>query len=563
MNTPKSHIPAIAEICAAHGVQTAILCPGSRCAPLVTAFSRNTEISCHSVVDERSAAFIALGIAEESGRPVVLICTSGSALLNFAPAIAEAFYKRIPLVIISADRPADKIDQQDGQTLRQIDVFRNFIRASFSLNGDCTEKSEIRHAFRIVNRAFQEALGIPQGPVHLNIAFREPLYDVITSPADADIIEFTPYSPVPDEHSLLKHKMLLSGSEKILILAGAGHPADDLSEACVEFARQTGAVILCEPGSNFPKDSGIVNFNEILAFAAPDGKELLRPDIVISFGLGMVSKNLKLFLRSFPPSVHIHIDDAGESIDTYECLTHIFRAGPSYYFRKMLNAGLRSNSSYRANWESFSTVCRERKTEILNKITFSDLAAYKNVVSRIPDGVDLHLANSMAVRYVQIFAEELPEQVRIFCNRGVSGIDGCVSSALGSAVSGYRETWLLCGDLAFQYDSNALWNDLKFRKLRIIIFNNSGGGIFRLIDGPSNLAELDKHFEVYSPSTASSLAERSGAEYYLCRDMEGLDAIWNIFRESDAPAAILEIFTDHIRNEEVFKFYMNELKKRI
>jgi len=237
----------IAELCARKGVTQAVLCPGSRCAPLTIAFSRHDDITVRTFSDERSAAFIAAGIAHESQSPSILVCTSGSAAYNFAPAVAEAFFQEIPLIVFTADRPKEWIDQLDGQTIRQENIFGAHVKKSFTLPEDYDHPDAVWFIHRIINEAINLSQEFPKGPVHVNTPFREPLYpskeDKISFSKNLKVIESNAVAQVISADGIKGFNKRLSAFSKILVLAGQNDFDDDLAKAVEKFSQSKHAAV--------------------------------------------------------------------------------------------------------------------------------------------------------------------------------------------------------------------------------------------------------------------------------------------------------------------------------
>jgi len=556
MKEGKIGIYDIAEICRFHGVKTAILCPGSRCAPLTLAFSRTAGIECLSIVDERSAAFIALGIAESSKSPVVLVCTSGSAVLNFGPALAEAFYRHIPLIVLTADRPQRLVGQHDGQTMNQPNVFANFIKESFNIVGDISTDNELAYLHRTINAALIKSKST-LGPVHVNISFEEPLYTLIESTSPARFISYIGNKPD------LKNSIEESFSAEIKCIILPGSRKYDEQENALLFQLSKYIPVISESISNF--SGNVSNANEIIRFLSDDKKEKLVPDVLVTFGEGIISKSLKNFIRTHKPKRHIHIDVHAEVIDTYQCLTDVYAVTLEKFCTELLSHLTRitkTNEAYMSSWKSAFHKTADRVERLIQQAEFGDLKVMDYVTRRIPKGVIVHVANSMPVRYLNICSDNLLN-AEVYCNRGTSGIDGSISTAVGNAIGSGKQVWVISGDLSFQYDGNALWNGFVPKDLRIVVINNSGGGIFRLIDGPSSVPELGERFETQTQSSAQYKAAQHGLDYFACTHEQQMDQVWSDFTDISGSAKILEIFTDPAANETIFKTFQKQLSNTI
>ncbi|MCA8831096.1 2-succinyl-5-enolpyruvyl-6-hydroxy-3-cyclohexene-1-carboxylic-acid synthase [Hymenobacter pini] len=342
----------IPEICARLGVTDVVLSPGSRCAPLTIAFARHPEIQVRTVPDERAAAFIGLGLAQAQRRAVALVCTSGTAGLNYAPAVAEAYFQQIPLLIFTADRPPEWIDQLDGQTIRQADLYGAHAKGSFTFPADTTHPDAHWHAARIVSEAVGLAEQFPAGPVQINVPLREPFY-----PKQGEELRFEPVRvtrelpgrPVLPTAQLQELREAIRSASRVLVVAGQHRYDADLLLAVRQFAATYQVPVVGDLIANLhlPAAAGYDQRNSPLGrqdvfMAVPEAglKEALKPELLITFGQSLISKALKLYLRNAKPAQHWHIQPAGAVADTFQSLTNIVRMEPADFF-----AALRSGSS--------------------------------------------------------------------------------------------------------------------------------------------------------------------------------------------------------------------------
>ena len=292
----------IAELCARKGVTQAVLCPGSRCAPLTLAFTRHDDFQVKTISDERSAAFIAHGIAQQLQCPVILVCTSGSAAYNFAPAVAEAFFQQTPLVIFTADRPKEWIDQYDGQTIRQENIFGGHVKKSFSLPEDYEHTDAVWYVHRTINEAINLSNEFPKGPVHVNIPLREPLY-----PAKNEKIAFSKKlkvttvektSIVLQDNEIEELQQKLDGFSKVLVVAGQHDFEDLLVKALDKFSSSNQAPVIGDILSNLHSNQNVIRYSDtFLSSCGDDVQRSLQPELLITFGKSIISKQTKLFLR--------------------------------------------------------------------------------------------------------------------------------------------------------------------------------------------------------------------------------------------------------------------------
>jgi 2-succinyl-5-enolpyruvyl-6-hydroxy-3-cyclohexene-1-carboxylate synthase len=542
---------SIIEICSAKGVHDIIISPGSRNAPLTIGFTNNPKFRCYSIADERCAAFFALGIAQQTKKPVAVVCTSGSALLNYYPALAEAFYSQIPFIVISADRPFDKIDIGDGQTIRQENVFINHSLFNANLSEDASEENDV-----FINEAINVAIA-RKGPVHINVPFEEPLYETTNKlSVDFNVTSLFKVHRLVNVDDIIAFSTLWNHSKKILVLVGECAP-NAIENRWIEIlASLPSVMVMTETTSNIHNPSFINNIDTLITpFSQTDFLEL-QPRILITFGGMIVSKRIKSFLRNYKPRHHWHIDEF-RAYDTFGILTKHFHVNPNQFFKQFLPFIKPFQSNYN---EIFQKIHNSRKTkhdQYLSTISFSDLKAFEIILSGLPKEIQLQISNSSAIRYAQLF--DIDKTIEVFCNRGTSGIDGSTSTAIGAAVGSKKQTVLITGDVGFLYDSNALWNNYIPNNFKIILINNGGGGIFRILPGHEETETFNTYFETSHCLTAEHLAKMYQFDYSVASDMTSLkNGMSKLFQQNDKPM-ILEVFTPTRENDKLVKDYFKAL----
>lgn len=545
--------------CIINEIEHIVISPGSRNAPLIIGFNASGKIKIESVVDERSAAFFALGIAQQTRKPVALVCTSGSALLNYYPAVAEAFYSNIPLVVISADRPAHLIDVGDGQTIRQENVFENHILFSANLGGENDRE--------LIENALQTAIN-KKGPVHINVPFEDPLYEKITAEAIEDAIEKLKSQSVKieeksllkeiplDIESLQKFADLWNVSAKKMVLVGEHFPDELLQIQLEHLAKDPSVLVLIENTANVSHPKFINSIDKLIFPFVEDELEEFKPDILLTLGGMIVSKKIKEQLRNYKPKHHWHAD-ALRAYDTFHCLEHHFKVSPQLFFSQFFFLTKSKESNYQHFWLHKKEFRLQKHQEYMETCPFSDLKVFNIIMAAIPDRTQLQLGNSSVIRYAQLFDSN--KTWRIFCNRGTSGIDGCTSTAIGAAYAVKENTLFISGDISFVYDSNALWNNYIPNNFRIIVINNGGGGIFRFIPGPKESDALD-YFETPHQLTAVHLCKMYHFDYSAANDEAELKKRLASFYEAASQPKVLEIFTPRLENDHILKAYFNNLK---
>jgi 2-succinyl-5-enolpyruvyl-6-hydroxy-3-cyclohexene-1-carboxylate synthase len=543
-------------------VRSAVISPGSRNAPLSLAIARNSGIEHLVIPDERSAAFVALGMAEASGKPVLLCCTSGSAAYNYAPAIAEAYYRKVPLIVLTADRPPEWVDQLDGQTIRQQGLYGSHVKKSYQLPSDQSQGEAYWHINRIGNEAIVESVSEPKGPVHINCPFREPFYpaknESFTPSENIRQIKYA-VSEVQLGPSLLGElQRELGVAKKVLIVAGQ-QPCNEV-QAKHLMVHSSSIPILADVISNLPFHANLIQHHDLFLGQVTDELKLdLQPDLLITFGLSVISKNVKTFLRNYPPKYHWHLQSHHKIADTFKHITRLINTRPSALFETQLFKDLASDRSYYEAWKRLS-----QKTAFVianqGSKSWDEFTAVGKILNALPGSCNLHLANSMTVRWANFIGIHKPE-VMVYCNRGTSGIDGSSSTALGIAFSTKKLNVLITGDMAFQYDRNAFWHKHIPKNLRIIVLNNSGGGIFGLIEGPSKQEELDEVFVADHFISAKSIADAFNLDYFKADNYTALSEIISDYFKPEGGSKILELMFERNQTKEVFNSLKRQLKQ--
>lgn len=544
-----------------HQIEQVVISPGSRNAPLTIGCANHPKIKTKSIVDERSAGFFALGLAQQSKKPVALLCTSGSALLNYYPAVAEAYYSRIPLLILSADRPAHLIDIGDGQTIRQPRIFEEHIFFESGLDeNDALEENagKIRSAL--------EALEESGGPVHLNLPFDEPLYETVSELYDfgsliqpqlidkpASLLKETPVS----DKKMDELAAVWNGSSKKMIILGVHQPDELIQIQMDHLAKDPSVLILTETTSNVSGQEFISNIDQLIFSLSEEELSELRPDVLLTFGGMVVSKKIKQFLRRHNPDHHWHIDP-NRFLDTYNCLERHIPVSAQLFFSQFFFLTEPVESSYQEKWLNRKNNKKKKHALFTEGVEYSDFLVFYTVFRSLPKGIRLQLSNSSVIRYAQLF--DLGKELDVYCNRGTSGIDGSTSTAVGAATAFSGQTVFISGDLSFFYDSNAFWNSYIPSSFRVIVINNSGGGIFRILPGPSTSGALE-YFETPHHLNASYLCQMHGFDYQSATDLESLESALKGFFNSGNKPRLLEIFTPSEVNDRVLMDYFKFLDK--
>lgn len=548
-------IVELVDILSQMGVEEAVICPGSRNAPLMLALARHPKIHCYSISDERSAGFFGLGLVLANKKPVILCCTSGSAGLNFAPAVVEAFFQELPLLVFTADRPAEWIGQWDGQTIYQKELYGKHVKQFIDFQTDELYKPEFY--LNVGMNAYQQACAEPQGPIHINFPISEPFY-----PGYGEKLPISSL-PILSENDLVKlgegaktksidlHRYFdIKKANSILVTVGQ-RPYNAAENEYFSKLASLGIPVIGDATANLP---AICQSNHDLILANEKLWPSLKPDLHIHFGKSFVSKRIKQFLRREKPnkSFLIHPNPIGRP-DPFQSLTDIIPLDTLQFFQQLTWPGQQTNP-----WEILSQRISNIQEKFFFRPNFTELHVYNDLIKKIEnaDAAQVHIANSLAIRYVNWTSAHF-DKTEVFSNRGTSGIDGCLSTAVGASQKTSELIISMIGDVAFHYDKNALWNQYVPNNLRIIVFNNGGGGIFRNLEGAKELPELEDFMETKQNLTAKNTCLDAGINYHSVRSFDEWDTIAHQFLSPGQKGYLVEIFTNSIDNADELKKYMD------
>lgn len=535
----------IAEVCSLKGVNNVVISPGSRSAPITLGFANHPKIKCKIINDERSAGFIALGMALQLNETVALVCTSGTAVLNYAPAIAEAYYQQIPLLVITADRPPELIDQQDGQCLRQFEIFKNYIKSSFQTPDTLDKDIEIEQFYKTVNNAINTVNSTPLGPIHINVPIREPFYPKENIEFDVNDLETNASIELPKDLNYQPLIDKINSTSKVLFIAGQQRENQQLNSKINSLIHSFYPVI-ADINSNITNIENAIQMEELI-FQNELGD--LHPELVITFGNSILSKKLKLYFRDNKIE-HYHIAETNPTPDFFHQLKGSFECKPDKFFGETIHRIDPGNESFFNLWIEKERMLKSQKSTLLSESEYSEPFILNHIVNKLPKQSHIHLANSMSVRWLNIIGVDHQKEFTIQSNRGVSGIDGSTSTALGYSIESNKPNFLITGDIAFFYDRNAFWNNYIPNNLKIILLNNHEGGIFNMIPGPNNNKETLSYFTSSQNLTAESLAKEFDLDYFYVQSKEELEVTLSDFLSSQK-CSILELKTDSEINKEV------------
>jgi len=527
------HISELGPLVEKLGARHVLIAPGSRNAPLTQLFTSHKSFICHSIVDERSAGYVALGMARQLGQAVVVVTTSGTAVLNLSPAIAEAFHQQIPLLVLTADRPREIISQFNNQVCDQRAPYFNFSKGFFELPAELREEGDLEQGIQAVEKLFEEAVSYPPGPVHLNLPLTEPLYaplpDSILSRRETKLNSET-YSSETSSGAGFD----MSG-RKVMILAGMGFSDSALELALEKLQAGSQTVVVAENISNLSSELFISVPELVLAGASDKERTSLAPDLLITFGQQVVSKRLKLFVQSLGDLEIMELDRSPDLADLLEELTGTEEM----------------DNPYQRLWKEIEDRECRRAVTYLSQASFGNLSAVTRILEAAPPHTVIHLGNSATIRNSQLIRAR--PDLDYYSNRGISGIDGSLSAAAGAAMVSDHQHLILLGDLSFVYDSNALWNKNFPENLKIVVLNDGGGGIFRLLDGPGQMEFFEEFSVTHHPVSLELLSGAFGRRFARATNLEELDHQIGALYTPGTSLSVLEVDTTTSENSRIFK----------
>lgn len=507
------------------GLKQVVVSPGSRNAPLVAAFLKDSHFQIHSFPDERSAAFAAMGMAQQSQHICAFLCTSGSALLNAFPAVCEAYYQRIPLLIMSADRPEELIDQWDGQTMRQPGIFGDYVRGNLHFNAREFES----HAIINFNKHISTQT---KGPLHINIAISDPIYEGVDTPK-AQHVSFLEHKENPSDFTPSKLPEIKS-NESVLILIGQHHVSDELTKSLKLIEAQT--PILTDVCSQ-QFQLGLSGWDAALLSNKQDAS--LVPEVLITMGMATISKPLKSLFRTHKPKRHLHISTSTEVGDPFQTQPEIVQFNEVNFLNEFKFPS-KPSKLLKSKWEQFISG-NPIETNGWSLNFQQEFQWVHTFMKQLNEHDVLHLGNSMAVRYGS-WAGTC--KAPIYSNRGISGIDGCLSTAIGFAKSCEEKiVYLIIGDVSAIYDAHGLWTDIP-SNLKVIVLNNKGGKIFDWIKGPNDYPPLKKYTQTPQNKDFSKLAAFYGIPHMSFSIGEMDASINTILGSNNKGAFLIELCSD-------------------
>ena len=536
-----------------YGVKHIVLSPGGRNVPFVHSVENDKDFSCYSIVDERSAAFFAIGMIQYLKEPVAICCTSATAVCNYMSAVEEAFYQHLPLIVLTADRNSYYLNQDEDQMIPQTNIYRDVCKKEVTLPIVKDETDEW-HCARLVNEALSELNHDTAGPVHINFQVEKVGEGYSTEPLpNVTKIERVMCNSSDTLWSRMRTELR---EKRILLIFGQQlYVSKELVELLNKFTEQFDCTIAADYLSNLHCDKMINTFTISNTNSFESMNELL-PDIVITMGGNYVSEIRGWLKRNVGNFKHWKVSQRGDFADQFRNLTCVFECSAEHFLTQMLITG--QPSSKRSYFDKWKTALEH---VIIPDLPYSSMYAVSKFLPRIPANSKLHLANSNSVRIAQMF--ELDKSVEVFCNRGCNGIDGSLSAFVGQANIASEVCFLLVGDLSFFYDMNGLWNRYINSNMRILLNNNEGAGIFHVSPGKKLLPTINAYTAAEHNASAEEWVKSRGFNYISSHTKVEFDKGLDVFVDPDTEGPIFfEVFTDKETDAKVMSDFYNESKRR-
>lgn len=550
----KISVQKIVEQCQLHGISDIVISPGSRNAPFTLSFTNNPFFTCYSIVDERSAAHFALGIAQQKKSPVAIVCTSGTATLNYAPAIAEAHMQGIPLLVITADRQSNGLEIGDGQVINQIEIYRNFCDRNYNLIED--EKDEDNTNLWEIEKAYT-GINLSQSPTHINVQLSEPLYNTIEKEKSDNPFKFLAGKYVSRTGTKVRKSELLEKwkmhKNKLILVSENQFKNIGWLELIIK--KDKNVVVLSETTSNLSHNSVNACIDRTIELIDKEHPEGFIPDLIVTIGHSMISKKIKQLFRTHSPKEHWNFSEV-----RHENLFELANFQSFEYLDELSEiaefVATEGNSEFKTNWENMRKKAEKSHEEFLAKTTFSDLKAFEFLTKNLPS-CNLQMGNSSVVRYLQLFNQR--DDIQYNGNRGVSGIEGCTSTALG-AHQVTKNSILISGDVSFFYDSNAFWNNYVSNNFKVIVINNGEGNIFKILPQPKKDELSLPFFTTPHKTSIKKFCDLYNLKHYSAKSLMELKSNFDEFITNTIQAAVLEIDTSEAENDVILTDYFNYLK---
>ncbi|MBR1542176.1 MAG: 2-succinyl-5-enolpyruvyl-6-hydroxy-3-cyclohexene-1-carboxylate synthase [Bacteroidaceae bacterium] len=543
MYSDKKNVRQVSALLKAHGVRKVVICPGNLCVPLAQTLLHIPDYTCYPVNDERSAGFFAIGLALHDAAPVAVVCNEGSALANLLPAVTEAFYQQVPLVVVSC-----------GLANEGSVSLGNMVKLSVCLP-DVKDDDDALHCNRLINEALMEATHHGKGPVHIRLQLSEPLFKCeATELADERVIKHyqglnmyeQDYAPLVQRLNELKKRMVVVGQMNNIYLFDKKHERT--------LAKQF--VWMTENLSNHTTPGNPIRRMEELLYPMDlKTQQNLAPELLVTFGGAVISRRLKYFLRKNKPSEHWHIAKDGKINDAFGSLTAVIEMDPFEFLEKIAPLIEDVPPVYPRQWEQMAEKLSEPR------FPYSEMMAVGRLIGSVPQGCSLHLGNGSSVRYAQFFP--MPEEVEIQSNMGAEASEGTLATALGYATASEKINFIVTGDMSFFNGMNALWNNSYGSNIRLMVINNGGHAQMQSLPGFTPDERAIRFMTGSHQASVKAWAEDRGFSYLSAHNEEELETNLPVFVKADITRQplLLEVFTDKAADAEALKQYYKSLRK--
>lgn len=519
MYSTKKEVLQLVFLLKAHGIKHVVLCPGSRDIPIVVSIANDKDFISYSITDERSAAFFALGLCIKHQEPCAVCCTSGSALLNMHPAISEAYYQNVPLLVISADRLGSWINQKDGQTMKQDGIFASFCKKSINIP-EIHDENSLWFANRLINEALLALKDKVSLPVHINVPIGDPFFD-FSEPT-------LPICRVIERIDFSNLESLLNKYQKRFLIIGQNLSYYKFTKEQISFLKEH-FVVITEHLSNV-NFNPLYNFDALLLNQEFVADSSVRPDLIITLSGHIVSKRLKQYLRKLS-CIHLDISLDNEVHDVFKCQKYLLVGSFKEGIDNILKANITTyNKAY------YEYIYNKATALIKPHFAYCHLGVIENIIGKLDSRFRLHLSNSSSVRYAQFF--NLAENVVTYANRGINGIEGSLSTALGLSDESCGFDVIIIGDLSFFYDCNALWQPKLYKNTIIVLINNNGGEIFFALKGLELDDNLKKYIVAPHKAKAKGICEAYNITYKSVANLKDLEHTFISCQDNNGPYLI-------------------------
>lgn len=542
------------------GIKNIVVSAGTSHDAIARSLENDSFFKTYSIVDERSAAFFAIGLIQELNTTVAIVCTAGTAAVNYLTGVTEAFNRKLPLVVITADKNPYYLNQQEDQMTNQKDLFNNVVKHTVTLP-IIKDKKDEWYCKRLINEALLELNHHGNGPVHINIPIEDGMFAVdnwftTTKLPEVNLIERI---DIQTPENIWKEKFMSLKGKKVLIIYGQDYHIKDSTVTNIEkIFKNYNCIISVDKLSNLHCEGTLETSRATLIKKQTNDFGKVVPNVVITVA-GNVAWDGKFSLKKYKENFeHWIINGDGKVQDFYRNLTNIFECTTDEFLFQMAKYTVDKDNSYYKLWKEINDSFRFPDFE------YSNLYVTQKLMKKIPENSILNLGNSSTIRLAEYF--DLDTSIQVYCNRGIHGIDGCMSTFIGQSATTDKLSFLIIGDLTFFYDMNALWNRYVGKNVRIMLVNNEGAALFHFNQGLKKYPTLNENVAAEHNATAKGWVESRGFKYLSSHNKSEFDKVLTEFVTEDSEQPIiLEVFTkkeeDARLQHEFFDYNLDDISK--